>query len=339
MVHVEADEVEELVGDVGREGGYEHQHDAGDGIADGGQVRIDRGRDLRDRDQKNHDEHELGEDERDNEGDPFGEPAFGGVPGGAGEGDRSEDDGHEQQGFADEQGEPDDGRAADGEASEEDREDGADAGCAGADRGEAHGEQRDAVAHAFHGVAAGLHDADGELVGDFEEQAGDGDDDEGSKNRFGDADRGAGERCGVAVHETGDQLQAEEDQGDEDGKTEEHVVDVNVGRVGEVDEGGRVEGRPDGFEKPGGGGTHCAGEPAEGGGDDSGCNVAHAGADIRYDRHIAHAHQLPRSDSGSDGLADVPEKIDEGDGGAADDRCATGHHHSGLATGGQVGVG
>lgn len=67
--------------------------------------------------------------------------------------------------------------------------------------------------------------------------------------------RGAGESAGVAVYESGDELQAEEDQRDEDRHSEQHVVDRNVAGVCEVDEGGRAECRPDRFEQPGCGGS------------------------------------------------------------------------------------
>ena len=154
MVHVEPDEVEELVRDVGGEGGDEHQHDAGDGIADGGKIGIDRRCYLGHRHQEDHHEDELGEDKGEHEGDPLGEPAFGGIPRCAGECDGAKDDRDQQQGFADEEGEPDDGCGADGEGGEEDGDDGTDTRGAHIDGGESDGKERDAVAHALHRVTA-----------------------------------------------------------------------------------------------------------------------------------------------------------------------------------------
>ncbi|TKW74296.1 MAG: hypothetical protein DI610_07325, partial [Staphylococcus hominis] len=199
MVHVEAHERQELVGDVRGERGDEHQHDARDRVGDGGQVGLDRGRDLPDRDEEDHDEDELGEDEGDDEGRPFGEPSLGRIPCRPGQGDRPEHDGDQQQGFADEQREPHDRRRADSESGEEDRQDRADTGSGDVDGGQACGEEPDLGPHPFHRVAGGLDDPDRELVGHFQQQRGQRDDQERSEHALGETEGGTVEGGRVAV--------------------------------------------------------------------------------------------------------------------------------------------
>ncbi len=91
VVEVEPDERQEAVCHVRREPGQRHQHDPGERVGDTRQIAVDRGRHLGHCDQQNHDEYELGEDERDDEHRPLGDPAARGIPGGAGERERGQD--------------------------------------------------------------------------------------------------------------------------------------------------------------------------------------------------------------------------------------------------------
>ncbi len=332
MVHIEADERDELVRHVRGERSDEHQHHTCDGITDRRQIKLNRSRHLGDRDEEDHHQHELRQDQRDHERRPFPEPPLGRIPREPRESDRGEYDRDQEEGFADQEGEPHDRSRTDGEAGEEDRDDRPDTGGGDVDPREPRREQGDAVADGFHRVPRGLHDPDRELIRDLQQQPGEADGDERAEDAFRGSEGGAGEGGGVAVDEAGDQLQAEEDQHHEHRDPEEDVVDPDVAFVGDVDEGGGVEHRPDRLEQPRRRPAHCLGEPVERGRDQRRCSLPDGVAHGRDHRHITHTHRilLPSYAMGLDGLADAPEEVDERHRRAADDRRPAGHEHADL---------
>jgi hypothetical protein len=275
VVHVEAHERDELVGQVWRERGDEHQHDARDWVADRGEVEVDGRADLPNGDEEHDDDDELREDERHDERRPASEPTLRGIPGEPGECDGREDNGDQQQRLTDEQREPHDARTRDAEPGKEDRDDRTDAGRGDVDRRQPSGEQGHAVADALHRVARRLHDADGELIGDLQQGCGEGDGDERSEHRLGESHARARQCHRISMHEPGDELEAEEDEHDEDRHPEQHVVDRDVLASGHVDERGRVEHRPHALEQPGGGLPHCLRKPVERRGDERRGSLTH----------------------------------------------------------------
>ncbi|MPM84836.1 hypothetical protein SDC9_131912 [bioreactor metagenome] len=181
------------------------------------------------------------------------------------------------------------------------------------------------------------------MIDDFQQQCRQRDDHERSEDGLRQAKGGSGEGGGVAADQAGDELEAEEDQHHEDRDAEQQVVDGDVAGLGDIHQRRGVEDRPDGLEQPPGSGTHRLGEPVERGRDQRGGSFADGIADRGDHGNVAHAHHehqhSRRRSGGSDGLADVPEEVDERHARAADHRRAAGDEDADLPARGEVRVG